>query len=539
MNGNGLPTGWCIGRIGDLVGSGGVFSDGDWVESKDQDPSGEVRLIQLADVGDGKYRNRSARFLTKGKSIELRCTYLAPGDVLIARMPDPLGRACLFPGDDKTVVTVVDVCIVRTNVSEIDHRWLTHFINSSEFRRRVAALQKGTTRRRISRKNLGIIELPIPPSSEQGRIADKLDELFTDLDAGVAALERVKRNLERYRASVLKAAVEGRLTEDWRSRDPDVEPASELLKRILVERRDHWEQDELAKYEAKGKKPSTGWQAKYKEPVEPDTAELPDLPEGWCWATMDQLIVRGPQNGLYKPKTAYGLGIPIIRIDDFQSNWHRSRDDLLLVRVSSQEAKCYGLRLDDLVLNRVNSMSHLGKLLVVPNSLCPALFESNMMRMTLTTLVVRQWVGLYLRSDAGRERLIVRAKQAVNQASINQKDVALTPIPIPPTIEQGLIVPCVEARASDAGFVTHHIDLTLTRSLRLRQAILKRAFEGKLVPQDPNDEPASVLLERIAEQRARDAKTAKKGKKKATSKKRPGRMNVGKSKSVVQEQLFG
>src|SRR5262245_42265304 len=112
MNGE-LPEGWCITTLQSLIGPDGVFTDGDWVESKDQDPDGDVRLIQLADVGDGAYRNRSTRFLTSAKAKELACTFLKKGDILVARMPDPLGRACIFPGDIKAAVTVVDVCIVR------------------------------------------------------------------------------------------------------------------------------------------------------------------------------------------------------------------------------------------------------------------------------------------------------------------------------------------------------------------------------------------------------------------------------------------
>ena len=158
-----LPDGWALARISQLIGRGGIFIDGDWVESKDQDPSGEVRLIQLADVGDGLYLDKSSRFLTAKKSRELRCTYLVPGDVLIARMPDPLGRACIYPGDPKTSVTAVDVCIVRTGVNGPDHHWLAWFVNSPECRYNVALLQSGSTRKRISRKNLATIALPVPP----------------------------------------------------------------------------------------------------------------------------------------------------------------------------------------------------------------------------------------------------------------------------------------------------------------------------------------------------------------------------------------
>ena len=135
-----LPAGWRWTTIPDLVGDDGVFIDGDWVESKDQDPAGDVRLIQLADVGDGIHRDKSDRFMTKAKANELRCTFLEKGDVLIARMPDPLGRACIFPGDDKPSVTVVDVAIARSGNGEFDHRWLASFVNAHpSFRLRLAS----------------------------------------------------------------------------------------------------------------------------------------------------------------------------------------------------------------------------------------------------------------------------------------------------------------------------------------------------------------------------------------------------------------
>jgi len=152
-----------------------IFTDGDWVESKDQDPDGDVRLVQLADVGDGEYLRKSARFLTGTKAKELRCTFLIKGDILIARMPDPLGRACIFPGDLKNAVTVVDVCVIRPDPKVHCARWLMHCINGIDCRRKISALSSGTTRTRISRGNLSEIEIPLPPLPEQRRIADILD----------------------------------------------------------------------------------------------------------------------------------------------------------------------------------------------------------------------------------------------------------------------------------------------------------------------------------------------------------------------------
>jgi type I restriction enzyme S subunit len=206
-----LPAGWAQARIGDLISAGGVFMDGDWIESKDQDPSGDVRLIQLADVGDGAFRNRSSRFLTSSKARELRCTFLQAGDVLVARMPDPLGRACIFPGVAQPAVTAVDVCIVRPASGGADPRWLMWAVNASQFRTRVSNLQSGTTRKRISRKNLATIELPVPPVAEQRRIVAAIEEQFSRLDAAEASLSRGERRLALLREHALDFAFVG----DW------------------------------------------------------------------------------------------------------------------------------------------------------------------------------------------------------------------------------------------------------------------------------------------------------------------------------------
>ena len=162
-------------KFKDLISPEGVFVDGDWVESKDQDPNGDVRLIQLADIGVGRYLNKSSRFMTYQKAIDLKCTFLEKGDILIARMPDPIGRACIFPGDDKPCVTVVDVCVVRPYADDVDTRWLKHLINSGRFNHQVMKFATGTTRKRISRSNLAALEVKKPSLSKQKRIANIID----------------------------------------------------------------------------------------------------------------------------------------------------------------------------------------------------------------------------------------------------------------------------------------------------------------------------------------------------------------------------
>jgi type I restriction enzyme S subunit len=189
---------WPLVSLGDALASAHVFVDGDWVESKDQDPEGDVRLIQLADVGDGQYVDKSERYLTAAKARELKCTFLETGDVLVARMPDPLGRACIFPGDPMPTVTVVDVCIIRPNGNGPDSRWLVHWFNSPAARNQIATYATGTTRSRISRGNLSKLKLALPPLTEQRRIAEILDEadaLRAMRRAALAQLETLSRSI--------------------------------------------------------------------------------------------------------------------------------------------------------------------------------------------------------------------------------------------------------------------------------------------------------------------------------------------------------
>ena len=192
-------------NFSELVAPNGLFSDGDWIEKKDQDENGTVRLIQLADIGACFFKDKSAKFVTEAKAKELNCTYLQKGDILIARLPDPLGRACIFPLDGK-YITAVDVAIVRISRSDINPKYVMYMINSPGFRNDIKHYESGTTRKRISRKNHDKIQFNIPPLPEQEHIISRIEELFSQLDASVAELKTAKERLKVYRQAVLKEA---------------------------------------------------------------------------------------------------------------------------------------------------------------------------------------------------------------------------------------------------------------------------------------------------------------------------------------------
>ena len=192
-------------RFSDIAGKNGMFLDGDWIEKKDQDPNGKVRLIQLADIGAGEFKDKSNRFLTEEKASELHCTMLKKGDLLIARLGEPLCKACIFPLDG-LYITAVDIAILRIGCEQANPKYLVYLINSPWFKDQVKRFESGTTRKRISRNNLDRIEIELPPIPDQERIVARIEEMFSQLDAGVETLKKTKAQLAVYRQAVLKEA---------------------------------------------------------------------------------------------------------------------------------------------------------------------------------------------------------------------------------------------------------------------------------------------------------------------------------------------
>jgi type I restriction enzyme S subunit len=278
-----LPKGWAKATISEMISADGVFVDGDWIESKDQDPNGEVRLIQLADIGDGDFRNKSSRFLTLKRANEIGCTFLLEGDILVARMPDPIGRACLFPlkGENK-FVTAVDVAIIRTGKDSINNKLLNYFINSPIIRNKIEALQSGTTRKRISRGNLSLIEFPVPPLNEQNRIVDKLDELLSELEKGKEQLQTSLEQLKVYRQSILKHAFEGKLSKEWRRKQKKLKTPDELVAEIKAYRKEQYEK-QLKEYKAGKIKVKPKEPKEFSLPTKSELSDKPELPEGWFY----------------------------------------------------------------------------------------------------------------------------------------------------------------------------------------------------------------------------------------------------------------
>ncbi len=337
---------------------------------------------------------------------------------------------------------------------------------------------------------------PLPPLAEQRRIVAAIETQFTRLDAGVAALKALLAKLKRYRAAVLKAAVEGRLTEEWRAAHPDVEPAEVLLQRILQERRQAWEQAELEKYAKAGKTPPKGWQSKYIEPPAPNVEDLPIVPEGWRWARMEQITQI--QGGIQKqPSRAPKQNpYPFLRV----ANVSRGCLDLSEVHhieLFRDELETLRLLEGDLLIVEGNgSKTEIGRSALWNGAIENCVHQNHIIR-ARPIAVNPKYLDYYWNSPDGNNRVSQVAGSTSGLYTLSIGKIARLPVPIPPLAEQEQIVAEVDRRLSVVSEIEPQVEVQLKRSERLRQSILSRAFAGKLVPQDPNDEPAEALLARI------------------------------------------
>ena len=379
---------------------------------------------------------------------------------------------------------------------------------------------EGTTHTTIYYPEVKAFHVCLPAPTEQRAIVSSIESYFTRLDDAVATLERVQRNLKRYRASVLKAAVEGRLVpteaELARSEGRDYEPAPVLLERILAERRRRWEDAELAKMTAKGKAPRDDkWKETYREPVGPDTTDLPELPEGWCWTTADQ-VCSSVRDGTHDTPSYVDHGVPLVTSKHLLPN----RIDISSARHISTEdhadiSRRSGVEVGDVLFAMIGTI---GNPVVVRSSTefsikNLGLFKAN--HKFLSSDYLRCWLASQPLQDWLKPRL-----RGTTQRFASLTLLRSLPTALPPLAEQGRLVRDVAATESLIDHQEGTVDSSRAHLRRLSQSVLKWAFEGRLADQDPSDEPASVLLGRIKAERdsaATSTKTVKRGRLKARS----------------------
>ena len=487
-----LPQGWVwvtLGEMADIVRGVSFPKNARKLEPQ----AGHVACLRTANVQ--REVEWGDLWFVPEEYIKLESRYVQPLDVLISvsNSLELVGKVAQVTKPPQKSTLGAFISLLRFS-SSLDAKFYYYQMASLEVQEEIRYSASTTTNiSNISSSKLSGITLKIPPLPEQHRIVAEIEKQFTRLDASAAALKRAQANLKRYRASVLKSACEGRLVpteaELARSEGRDYEPADLHLERILSERRAQWESQKKRR-------------GKYKEPVAPDTTNLPDLPEGWVWATWSQLSGRVTVGHVGPMKHEYvDAGVPFLRSQNVRANRFDSEGIKYVSPAFHKRLSKSTLRPGDLLVVRSGSV---GVTCVVPTSLT----EAN----CADLVIVKRPKGIephyasYYMNSIGAKGIVRSGQVGVALIHFNTKSVESMPIPLPPLAEQRRIVAEVDRRLSVIQQAEAAVDAGLKRVERLRQSILKQAFSGKLVPQDPNDEPASVLLERIqAEREAAEA----------------------------------
>ncbi len=417
------------------------------------------------------------------KQVKKGFTVFLEGDVLFAKI-----TPCMENGKMAIVPALVnnygfgstEFHVLRAG-KEIDAKYLYYYVSSKSFRGEAERFMTGAVgQKRVSTTYIKEATIPVAPLEDQRRIVAEIEK--SRLDEAVASLKRVKANLKRYKAAVLKAAVEGKLTEEWRKQNPDVEPASKLLERILAERRTKWEESELAKMRAKGKEPKNDkWKEKYIEPSVSRSAEGAVIPSKWVLASVGQLAAVGTGATPLKSNAAYydGGTIPWVTSGALNDDFVRNTEDFItLLALDETNVKLFPVHsLLVAMYGEGKTRGKVSELLIeaTTNQACAALVFDGLAK------ELKGYVKIFFQKNYDDIR---RLSSGGVQPNLNLGIVKETALPLPPFAEQSKIFHLVEQKMSVISEIESRLMADIARANRLRQSVLAVAFSGSLTGQN-------------------------------------------------------
>jgi len=512
-----LPNGWLEVEFGELfVQPGNDVVDGPFGSNlkASEYASAGIPIVRLQNIDRNRFVAKNIQFVTLEKADELERHTFIPNDILITKLGDPLGKACLAPPNIQRGVLVADVVRARITHSWVDVNFLCHQINSDNVIEQFKEQTKGTTRPRVNLTKIRALRMRVAPRAEQARIVVKLEELLSDLDAGITELQAAQKKLQQYRQSLLKAATQGTLTARWREAQRKLtlptETGIQLLQRILTERRIRWEAKQLAKFKEQGKAPPEDWQKKYPKPVQPDTTDLPALPETWVWASLDMLgeIASGVAKGTKRDDNMPVREVPYLRVANVQRGY-LDLSEVKTILAIERDIEELALKSGDVLFNEGGDRDKLGRGWVWRDEIAECIHQNHVFRMRPYLPDLQPELISHHGNTFGKLWFQNAGKQTTNLASINMTMLRAFPVPVAPAIEQREALIQIQTQLEALDHQQQATALAMKQSIAQRQNILRAAFAGHLTPQDPNDEPVAVLLERIRAERAERAKQPK------------------------------
>ena len=491
-----IPKTWVQATIGD------VCSQPQYGYTTKASKIGDLRLLRTSDITSGIISWETVPYCSDNPE-DLGKFILKDGDILVSRAGS-VGVSHLVT---KPLKAVFASYLIRFKPF-INRRFLGYFLNSPDYWATIADEKLGIAVPNINASKLKSITVPVPPAREQCRIVAKIEELFSELDNGVESLKKARTQLKIYRQAVLKHAFEGKLTAKWREENKDkLEKPDQLLARI--------QQEQSVRYERLLK----GWKSAVKEwggkgkpgkkPPRPKKlpeiasiphelrVKLPHLPESWVWVRLGNIsyvsggLTKNQKRNILPRKMSY-LRVANVYGDKILT------DSVHKIGVTESEAQKVVLEMGDLLIVEGNgSVQQIGRVAVWNEELPACGHQNHLIRVRLVTTSSPRFFLQFLLSPLGRDLIVKEASSTSGLYTLSISKVSNLIVPVAGNPEEAEILAQVEQILSNVYSTLEEIDMQLAKSKALRQSILMQAFSGQLVPQDMNDEPASVLLARI------------------------------------------
>jgi type I restriction enzyme S subunit len=436
-----------------------------------------VPVLTTKNIDNG-YSEELLRFISFQKFNELKRSEVKGGDIIIAKIGS-VGKHTIYPNNLPSAIIPANLMKISLN-KEVNTKYVNYYLDTEFFKDQLSKITTATAQPAFGITKFKNLLIPVPPFSEQECIVSKIDELFTQLDAAEAALKRAKNNLKRYKQSLLQAAVTGELTSEWREAHKDeLEPASKLLERISAERKAKWESE----MKAKGKDPA---EEKFVEPSPPDTSDLPVLPDGWCWVTVQQIgeigeqtVLTGPFGSTLGRKDFVSSGIPVLTIGCLTDIGLNLGKAMYITPEKAIYLGKYKVKSGDLLFSRMATVGRAG---LVTSKFDGAIINYHLMRLRLAhKVILPEYFLTFVKGSQAVKNYVKHVNHGATRDGINTNQLLNLYIALPSHAEQKKLLLEIDQKSQLIYEEINTINKNLKRIENFRKSILNKAFTGKLL----------------------------------------------------------
>ncbi len=475
-----LPEGWTIERLDEVVSTDSPIVYG--IIQPGPEVADGVPFVRPSEMNAESIAVDRLHRCSREVADKYSRSVLQTDDVVLA-IVGTIGKVAVVPPSLNGGNITQSAVRIRPSKS-VSSGYLAHVLRSPQLRAQYDAAAFGNAVQRLNVADVRALKVPLAPLKQREKLVRTIDALRARSRRAKEALDEVPALLDRLRQSILASAFRGDLTADWRAANPDVEPASALLARIRVERRKRWEEAELAKLTAKGKAPKDAkWKSKYVEPEPVDESELPELPEGWCWASVDELVFGIEAGASFtceeRPPGRDEIGVAKVSAVSWGSYDEQASKTCLDV---SRIEESYFIRPGDFLVSRANTIELVGAVVIVERVDRKVMLSDKILRLRLVDHAqTASWLLLMLRSPWGRRSIEdASTGNQLSMRNIGQEALRGVCIPLPPASEMTVASQLAASGLTASSLIGLQREDVSKTLVSLDSAILAAAFRGEL-----------------------------------------------------------